>query len=191
MVAFLPQVFFHLLTGSSTTSPGITLTKCKVPRGTTWDQKDGIQHGNKNDRFFHELMKWMQRKPNKNPSSHWPLSNISLGAFFVSGPWQGAEFTWLMTSVDVNCFEVHHAAWCEHQRVFWPQFFWVPYTIITIQKHHIFSSFSDDFFVSHYFFSILFLFIIHKIIWNWVCKAAPDVWSSAVPTSKVLCSCGR
>ena len=81
MVAFLPQVFFHLLTGSSTTSPGITPTKCKVPRGTTWDQKDGIQHGNKNDRFFHELMKWMQTKPNKNPSSHWPLSNISLGAF--------------------------------------------------------------------------------------------------------------
>lgn len=36
----------------------------------------------------------------------------------------------------------------------------------------------------------MFLFII-LWIWNWVCKAATDVWSCAVPTSKVLRSCGR
>ena len=43
---FSRKVFFHLLTGSSSTW-GITLAKCKVPSGTTWDQKDGIKlkHG--------------------------------------------------------------------------------------------------------------------------------------------------
>lgn len=122
MVAFPTKVFFHLLSGSSSTSPGITLVvKCQVEQPGT--KKMGFNMGTKTADFSMNWWSECRENPTKTQVPTDPFRTFRWAHFFVSGPWQGAEFTWLMTSVDVNCFEVHHAAWCEHQPVFWPQFF--------------------------------------------------------------------